>query len=70
MSPVSWCSTNTPLPGELKRQRTVLVVEDEPLLLRTFEHYLRAAGHRLLLARSAQEALDLLERHKGRSTCS
>ncbi len=58
-------STQTPAPGEVKRQRTVLVVEDEPLLLRTFEHYLRAAGHRLLLAGSAQEALDLLERHKG-----
>lgn len=58
-------TTKTPAPGELKRQRTVLVVEDEPLLLRTFEHYLRAAGHRLLLAGSAAEALDLLERHKG-----
>ncbi len=45
------------------RKATVLVVEDERLVLLTVNHYLQRAGHRALLARNPSEALELCETH-------
>ena len=42
---------------------TLLVVEDEILLLFTLQDDLRAAGYVVLAAPNADEAIDVLERH-------
>ena len=47
------------------RRWTVLVVEDDRLVLRTVEHYLRRAGHEPLLALDPGEALELLAAQQG-----
>ena len=44
---------------------TVLVVEDERLVLLTVEHYLRRAGYTPLLAASPEQALELAQAHPG-----
>jgi len=46
--------------------RTVLVVEDEPLLLSMNELVLRNNGYTVLSARCGREALQIAETHKGR----
>ena len=43
------------------RRGTVLIVDDEPLLIRALERILRPAGHRLLCAGSRAEMASLLE---------
>lgn len=44
---------------------TVLVVEDERLVLLTTEHYLRKAGYRPLTASTPADALELARSHEG-----
>jgi nitrogen-specific signal transduction histidine kinase len=48
--------------GDLKGNQTVLMVDDEDLLLTTGETILSAYGYRVLTANSGQKALDLLSR--------
>ncbi len=48
------------------RQKTILVVEDEPLVRLTVRHYLRSAGHRVLEAGDGEEAIDISERYAGK----
>ncbi|HEV7267388.1 MAG TPA: ATP-binding protein [Falsiroseomonas sp.] len=48
-------------PAPTAAGRTVLLVEDEPALLRLAERALRRAGFEVLTAGSAEEALDLIE---------
>ena len=43
---------------------TILLVDDHPSHLRTYEGILRELGENLLTARSAREALDLLLQHE------
>lgn len=42
----------------------VLVVDDEPIVLRTAEHMLSRLGYRVLSAKTGLEALQLLEKHQ------
>lgn len=42
--------------------RSVLVVDDDPLMLRLIGHRLQSAGYEVLIARDGQEALDVLRR--------
>jgi two-component system cell cycle sensor histidine kinase/response regulator CckA len=50
-----------PVVAPIQGLRTVLLVEDEPALLRLAERALRRAGFEVLTAGSAEEALDLME---------
>ena len=45
---------------------TILLVEDESLILNSNAEFLRAAGYNLLLAGTGGEAMDLIEGYKGR----
>ncbi|MBX3343341.1 MAG: response regulator, partial [Nitrospira sp.] len=42
---------------------TLLIVDDEERMRRLFELVLKAAGYQLLLARSGDEALHMLQEH-------
>lgn len=44
-------------------QRTILLVDDDALVRRTYEFALKAAGYAVLLADDGRRALDLLSRH-------
>ncbi len=46
-----------------KPQAAVLLVDDEPLLVRCISEYLTAKGYRVFPANNAQEALEILERN-------
>jgi two-component system cell cycle sensor histidine kinase/response regulator CckA len=50
-----------PPPSVVRTRDTVLLVEDEPALLRLAERALRRAGFDVMTASSAEEALELLE---------
>lgn len=44
--------------------RTILLVDDDALIRRTFEFAFKAAGYAVLLAENGRKALDLLGRHQ------
>jgi two-component system cell cycle sensor histidine kinase/response regulator CckA len=52
-------ATTTPPPG-----RTILLVEDQPLVRRALQRLLEVRGHRVLEAGTIPEALGLWERHR------
>lgn len=59
------------VPGERKRVRrvargkaTVLLVDDEEMVVEVAEKMLQAMGYKVLVARSGSEAVDMLDRHK------
>ena len=54
-----------PSPRVSSRSLTVLVVDDDPLVLENTTAMLEDLGHRVVEARSGQEALNLLERRPG-----
>jgi two-component system cell cycle sensor histidine kinase/response regulator CckA len=60
-APVAAPPARPPAPPRATAGRPVLLVEDEPPLLRLAARALRGAGYAVLTAGSAEEALDLLE---------
>lgn len=59
---------NRRLPSELlrldDRQRTILIVDDEPSIISALRRLLRADGYRILSANSGAEGLELLAKNK------
>ena len=55
-----------PVALDRRPRRTILVVEDEPLVRLTVRHYLRSAGHRVVEAGDGEEAIDISERYAGK----
>ena len=49
----------------VRGQGTILLVEDEPALLKVEQTYLALKGYKVLAATNAQEALDLWAEHRG-----
>jgi len=47
-----------------KRERTLLLVDDEPNILAALKRLMRTAGYRILTAGSGKEGLDVLERNE------
>ncbi len=45
-------------------QRTILVVEDEPLMLRLLEKFLSRQGYQVLVASDGEQAIEAYCRHK------
>jgi signal transduction histidine kinase/ActR/RegA family two-component response regulator len=54
-----------PLPALERGVETILIVEDEPVILHVTQRVVRAFGYRVLAASSARAALALLESHAG-----
>jgi len=55
--------------GDPTRYRTVLLVDDEKMVLDVGKAILQRLGHDVLTAESGQEALDQLDRHRDRIEC-
>jgi DNA-binding response OmpR family regulator len=57
----------TPQPADRDRrgQETLLVVEDDPAVRNLVASSLRKEGYHLLLASSAEEALEIVDAHRG-----
>ncbi|MDR1646671.1 MAG: response regulator, partial [Zoogloeaceae bacterium] len=51
-------------PDEEPRQRTLLLLDDEPNILRALQRALRQEGYRILATTNPHEAFELLARHK------
>ena len=59
------CATKPPTPG-YGQPATILLVEDESLILNSNAEFLKTAGYNILSATTGGEALDLIEGYKGR----
>jgi len=53
-----------PAPNSTNHQATILVVEDEPAMVRLLKDGLAQAGYHILTALDGQEAIDLYEHHR------
>lgn len=51
--------------GALPERKTILLVDDEEMVIEVGEKMLRTIGYNVLLARSGQEALDILSKVHG-----
>lgn len=64
-SPACALPSSAPLP-QTEEPATLLLVEDESLILDSNAEFLRAAGYNVLSAGTGGEAMDLIEAYKGR----
>ena len=60
----SGATARSPVPDEQESPRTLLLVDDEPNILRALTRILRGSEYRVLQAASGDEALDLMAREK------
>lgn len=51
--------------NDIQRERTALLVEDEPSVREVLSQFLRALGFRVLEAMNGQQALDIVAEHDG-----
>ena len=56
-------------PGDSTRHRTVLLVDDEKMVLDVGKAILQRLGHEVITAESGEEALDQFDRHRDRIGC-
>jgi PAS domain S-box-containing protein len=57
--------SNDPVTPALRGSETILLVEDEPSILRVVKRMIEALGYKVLAANSAVEAIDLARAHAG-----
>jgi CheY-like chemotaxis protein len=57
--------SNDPASPALRGSETILLVEDEPAILRVVKRMIEALGYKVLVANSAVEAIDLARAHAG-----
>jgi two-component system cell cycle sensor histidine kinase/response regulator CckA len=53
-----------PAKNELECQRTILIVDDEPIMLRVLDQYFSDCGYRVLLAADGRQGMDVYRKHR------
>ena len=45
----------------MKTQKRVLIVDDDPIILELYEHFLLSGGHEVVTAESGETAMQILQ---------